>query len=150
MVKLTQSNHLFIFGLGYVGQHLATELHRRGWQITGTTRNPEKLKPNLPHNWQILRFEDGNKIPGLSTYLSKASHVITTISALAGYDPVMKKKSMYQRDMKLDGRNKYVKKAIKDLMDRQQKRKDRAAKKKALNYNPYFKPFDGSGKGSSN
>lgn len=58
----------------------------------------------------------------------------------AGYDPVMK----------LDGRNKYVKKAIKDLMDRQQKRKDRAAKKKALNYNPYFKPFDGSGKGSSN
>ena len=47
-------------------------------------------------------------------------------------------------------RDRYVKKAIKDLMDRQQKRKDRAAKKKALNYNPYFKPFDGSGKGSSN
>ena len=81
---------MFIFGLGYVGQHLATELHRRGWQITGTTRNPEKLKPNLPNNWQILRFEDGSKIPGLSTYLSKASHVITTISALAGYDPVMR------------------------------------------------------------
>ena len=58
----------------------------------------------------------------------------------AGYDPLMK----------LDGRNKYVKKAIKDLMDRKQKRADRKAKKKALNYNPYFKPFDGSGKGSSN
>ena len=81
---------MFIFGLGYVGQHLATELHRRGWQITGTTRNPEKLRPNLPNNWQILRFEDGSKIPGLSTYLSKASHVITTISALAGYDPVLR------------------------------------------------------------
>ena len=39
---------------------------------------------------------------------------------LAGYDPTIK----------LDGRNKYVKKAIKDLMDRQQKRKDRKAKKK--------------------
>lgn len=58
----------------------------------------------------------------------------------AGYDPLMK----------LDGRNKYVKKAIKDLMDRKQKRADRKARKKALNYNPYFKPFDGSGKGSSN
>ena len=81
---------MFIFGLGYVGQHLATELHRRGWQITGTTRHPEKLKPNLPNNWQILRFEGGSKIPGLSSYLSKASHVITTISALAGYDPVMR------------------------------------------------------------
>jgi len=67
----------------------------------------------------------------------------------AGYDPVMKK-SMYQRDMKLDGRNKYVKKAIKDLMDRQQKRTDKKARKKALDFNPYFKPFNGSGKGSSN
>ena len=48
----------------------------------------------------------------------------------AGYDPTMK----------LDGRNKYVRKAIKDLMDRQQKRKDKKARKKALGYNPYFKP----------
>jgi hypothetical protein len=58
----------------------------------------------------------------------------------AGYDPVMK----------LDGRNKYVRKAIKDLMDRKQKRVDKKAKKKALEFNPYFKPFNGSGKGSSN
>jgi surface antigen len=28
-------------------------------------------------------------------------------------------------------------------MDRQQKRKERKAKKKALDYNPYFKPQDG-------
>ena len=48
----------------------------------------------------------------------------------AGYDPTMK----------LDGRNKYVKKAIKDLMDRKQKRSERKAKKRALNFNPYFKP----------
>ena len=53
----------------------------------------------------------------------------------AGFDPAMK----------LDGRNKYVKKAIKDLMDRQQKRKERKARKKALNYNPYFTPFNGRG-----
>ena len=51
----------------------------------------------------------------------------------AGYDPTMK----------LDGRNKYVKKAIKDLMDRRQKREDRKARKKAMNFNPYFKPQDG-------
>ena len=49
----------------------------------------------------------------------------------------------YDSTLKLDGRNKYVKKAIKDLMDRQQKRKDRKAKKKALEFNPYFKPQDG-------
>ena len=51
----------------------------------------------------------------------------------AGYDPVMR----------LDGRNKYVKKAIKDLMDRRTKRQERKAKKKALDFKPYFKPQDG-------
>jgi len=49
----------------------------------------------------------------------------------------------YDSTLRLDGRNKYVKKAIKDLMDRQQKRKDRREKKKALNFNPYFKPQNG-------
>ena len=49
----------------------------------------------------------------------------------------------YDSTLKLDGRNKFVKRAIKDLMDRQQKRKERKAKKKALDYNPYFKPQNG-------
>ena len=49
----------------------------------------------------------------------------------------------YDKPMKFDGRNKYVKKAIKDLMDRKEKRAARKAKKKALDYNPYFKPQDG-------
>ena len=52
----------------------------------------------------------------------------------------------YDTNMKFDGRNKFVKKAIKDLMDRQQKRKDRKTKKamkKALDFNPYFKPQNG-------
>ena len=51
----------------------------------------------------------------------------------AGFDP----------SMKLDGRNKYVKKAINDLMSRSQKRKDKKAKKKALDFNPYFQPQNG-------
>jgi hypothetical protein len=51
----------------------------------------------------------------------------------AGFDPTMR----------LDGRNKYVKKAIKDLMDRKEKRKNKKAIKKALDFNPYFKPHNG-------
>ena len=88
--KMNQNNHMFIFGLGYVGQHLANSLYKQGWQITGTTRKPEKLKPSMPTTWQILKFENGDKIPDLNTYLSKASHVVTTISSLSGYDPVMR------------------------------------------------------------
>ena len=49
----------------------------------------------------------------------------------------------YDSTIKLDGRNKYVKKAISDLMSRKEKRENRKNKKKALEFNPYFKPQDG-------
>jgi len=44
---------------------------------------------------------------------------------------------------KLDGRRKYVKKYIDDLMKKRKKREDKKAMKNALNFNPYFKPQDG-------
>jgi len=49
----------------------------------------------------------------------------------------------YDKPMRFDGRNKYVKKAISDLMSRKDKREKRKGKKKALEFNPYFKPQDG-------
>ena len=58
----------------------------------------------------------------------------------SGSSPAAGPTAGYDSALKLDGRNKYVKKAIKDLMDRQQKRKDKKTKKKALEFNPYFKP----------
>jgi surface antigen len=61
----------------------------------------------------------------------------------SGSSPAAGPTAGYDSTLKLDGRNKFVRRAIKDLMDRQQKRKERKAKKKALDYNPYFKPQDG-------
>ena len=58
----------------------------------------------------------------------------------SGSSPAAGPTAGYDSTLKLDGRNKFVKRAIKDLMDRQQKRKERKAKKKALDFNPYFKP----------
>ena len=50
----------------------------------------------------------------------------------------------YDKTLKFDGRNKYVKNFIKDLMDRKEKRKGQEGlKKKAFDFNPYFKPQDG-------
>ena len=49
----------------------------------------------------------------------------------------------YDRPMNFDGRNKFVRKAISDLMSRKEKRENRKNKKKALEFNPYFKPQDG-------
>jgi len=61
----------------------------------------------------------------------------------SGSSPAAGPTAGYDSTLKLDGRNKFVRRAIKDLMDRQQKRKERKAKKKALDYNPYFKPQNG-------
>ena len=61
----------------------------------------------------------------------------------SGSSPAAGPTAGYDSTLKLDGRNKFVRRAIKDLMDRQQKRRERKAKKKALDYNPYFKPQDG-------
>jgi len=62
---------------------------------------------------------------------------------VAGYDPVMKmpieKRKKPDREFKLDGRNKFVKKAITDMMKRKDKRESKKAMKKALEFNPYFK-----------
>ena len=81
--------HIFIFGLGYVGQHLAHSLSAHGWHITGTTRTPGKLKDKVPSHWQIIAFDKDRPIPDLSDRLSVCTHLLTTISPLSGTDPVL-------------------------------------------------------------
>lgn len=40
-ISNVNSNHLFIFGLGYSAGYLARALLKQGWKISGTVRNPE-------------------------------------------------------------------------------------------------------------
>ena len=81
--------HIFIFGIGYVGYHLAAQLSRRGWQITGTTRQPKKLADYVPDNWNIFPFEAGADNGVLDLHLAKATHLLSTIPAPSGHDPVI-------------------------------------------------------------
>ena len=65
---------------------------------------------------------------------------------VAGFDPVMGmpiERRKKPKDIKLDGRTKAVKKAVKALNDRKAKRDSKKALKKALDFNPYFKPQNG-------
>ena len=83
------NNHIFIFGLGYVGQHLATQLSMGGWQITGTNRNPEKIKTQISKSWTILPFQAGTFSNRLEEHLTKATHLLSTIPSISRSDPVL-------------------------------------------------------------
>ena len=45
----------------------------------------------------------------------------------------------YDKPMKIDGRRKYVKKYVNQLISNREKRKNKKAVKNAMNFNPYFK-----------
>lgn len=65
---------LFIFGLGYAAGHIATILRRRGWDVlsTGTSGT--------------MAFDD---IASVRLGLSSASHVLSSVPAVADGDPVL-------------------------------------------------------------
>jgi len=44
----------------------------------------------------------------------------------------------YDKPIRIDGRRKYVKKYINDLMSKRKKREDKKAMKKVMDFNPYF------------
>jgi nucleoside-diphosphate-sugar epimerase len=83
------SNTIFIFGLGYVGLHLAEQLSQQGWQIIGTTRTPENLSEYQQRGWTILPFSDDKDVPDLAHHLVEASALVSTITAISGRDPVL-------------------------------------------------------------
>ena len=57
----------------------------------------------------------------------------------AGFRPVIGTTKRQDPEFKLDGRNKYVKKYISQLMAGREQRAAKKAQKNALKYNPYFK-----------
>lgn len=69
--------HLFVFGLGYVGQAFAYHFkEKRGGQISGTTRSPEKASSLKQEGLAVFTsFED----PEVRSLLSTATHVLYTI-----------------------------------------------------------------------
>jgi nucleoside-diphosphate-sugar epimerase len=68
------SKKLFIFGLGYVAEHLGRRLIAEGWQVSGTTRSAEKA--------ERLKAQ-GFKIAGTDN-LAGASHVLVSVPPGAG------------------------------------------------------------------
>ncbi len=65
----------FIFGFGYTAQFLAPELSQLGFSISGTTRQPGKIKQGDRQAYNLIDFFD----PKLESQLERATHILITI-----------------------------------------------------------------------
>lgn len=76
---------LFVLGYGYSAQALARRLVPEGWQIIGTTRSAAKAAELAAIGVEPLVW------PGtpLSPYLARATHLLASIGADRGGDPVL-------------------------------------------------------------
>jgi len=80
---------IFIFGLGFVGRPLGHHLAASGWDIRGTTRQPEKLAGEAAAGWQIHQFSDQHPLADPEAALNGVDAILTTITAIGGSDPVL-------------------------------------------------------------
>jgi len=78
-----------ILGIGYAGAAVGRVLAAEGWQIVGTSRQPEKRARQLPSNWQIIGYQAGES-SALAAVLETADAVLSTVAPLPdGRDPVL-------------------------------------------------------------
>ena len=97
----------------------------------------DAFRSAMYHEFQVDEEGMVANAPGAQGGFSSSS---PAAGPTAGFDPVMTPpKKRQEKEFKLDGRNKYVKKYISNLMSQREKRAAKKAQKNALKYNPYFK-----------
>ena len=86
---MTDKKQILVFGLGYVGTALARSMAEDGWQIIGTTRNPDTHAMAGQPGWRLLPFDSTGPIDGLADYLAESSAILSTIAPQDQRDPVL-------------------------------------------------------------
>lgn len=71
------TSKLFCFGLGYCAQGLAQGLLNQGWQVTGTSRDPNKAPALQAQGLRVLPF-DGQR-PLEAGWLEGVTHLLISI-----------------------------------------------------------------------
>ncbi len=80
---------LFCFGLGYTAQALAQALAAEGWQVAGTTRDPDKQAQLEQEGIEVYRFERDRPLEQAGQALAGTTHVVTSIAPDEQGDPVL-------------------------------------------------------------
>jgi nucleoside-diphosphate-sugar epimerase len=80
---------LFCFGLGYTALALARALAAEGWQIAGTTRDPDRRARLEREGIEVHAFERGRPLAQAERALAGTTHLLTSIAPDEGGDPVL-------------------------------------------------------------
>ena len=81
---------LFIFGIGYVGCHLAEELLRDGWHVAGTCRSPSKKEELAERGIATTLFDGTHPAAQWQTVAADATHILISVPPKENVDPVFK------------------------------------------------------------
>jgi nucleoside-diphosphate-sugar epimerase len=82
-------SRLFCFGLGYTALALARALAAEGWQIAGTTRDPDKQARLEQEGIEVYAFERDRPLEQAAQALAGTTHVLSSIAPDAQGDPVL-------------------------------------------------------------
>lgn len=73
------TKRLFCFGMGYTAQALAARLHRAGWSVAGTTRDPGALSDMAARGWEMHAFDRGRPLADPAAALAGTTHLLSSV-----------------------------------------------------------------------
>ncbi len=82
-------SRLFCFGLGYSAGYLARALQPEGWEIAGTTREPEGAAALAVGGWDMHVFSRARPLADAQAALAGATHVLLSVPPDEAGDPVL-------------------------------------------------------------
>lgn len=81
--------HLLCFGYGYTAARLSRQLLKKGWAVTGTTRDPEKLAEIENDGIQGLIFDSYHPLSDPIPLLQTVTHILVSTPPNDLGDPVL-------------------------------------------------------------
>lgn len=86
---MTESPHLFCFGLGYSAAALAKRLLAKGWRVTGTCRHAARAQELRQMGIAPVLFHRAQPIRDLDRQLDSATHLLSSVPPDETGDPVL-------------------------------------------------------------
>ena len=86
---MTESPHLFCFGLGFSAGALARRLLAQGWRVTGTCRDTARAAELQQLGIAPVVFDRAHQIAELDRHLAAATHLLSSVPPDETGDPVL-------------------------------------------------------------